>query len=585
MEKDIKRLNFIKGRLFWIVLGLVLAGLSMVPYFLLKEASVITYHDQLDGELITYILNAKHLFDGSKVYPEIMNGISKNGMVSPAPFFVLLYVLFKPFTAFLISMGIVRVISFVSMFLLLNEFTERKWLSFLGAVFFMLLPFYTVYGLCIPGQPLIYYVLLRFRKEKFEWPLLGLVVLFSGASSLALCGYAMLSVCGVVFIITLVKKKSPLRYLVVCLVMGVTYLLCNLSLVLQALGFAKGFVSHKSEMVSTPQPFLKEVFNLLFTGASYTEAFQAYCLPLILFSVALSLILGKKKRKEATKKAKICYGVLAGILCISFVSAFFSTKLFQTFASGKSGVIRDFNFSRFSWLLTVLWVVEIVLCFDLLLEMFSFSNYKKWVKGVCLFLGFVSILASTFFVFMKNDLKPNLIKLVRHGDYYMMTWKQFYAEDLFSEVDSMIGKDKSTYRVVSLGIYPAAASYNGFYCLDAYSNNYDVNYKHEFRKVISPMLDRSEYLRDWFDNWGNRCYLVLEESNNYFTFEKRWTPYTSDYGLDFEALHDMGCDYLISATYLIDCENYGLTMLNSDDEHPIVSDDSWYRLWVYKING
>ncbi|MBR6003568.1 MAG: hypothetical protein IK068_02465, partial [Lachnospiraceae bacterium] len=103
--------GFLKRHRFpWLICGALIAIASMIPYLLLGENSIVTYHDQLDGELITYLLNAKHLFDGSNVYPEIMNGIPKEGLVSPAPLFVFFFKLFKPFTAFLICMFIVRIV-------------------------------------------------------------------------------------------------------------------------------------------------------------------------------------------------------------------------------------------------------------------------------------------------------------------------------------------------------------------------------------------------------------------------------------------------------------------------------------------
>ncbi|MBO5281674.1 MAG: hypothetical protein J6B43_00890, partial [Lachnospiraceae bacterium] len=60
---------------------------------------------------------------------------------------------------------------------------------------------------------------------------------------------------------------------------------------------------------------------------------------------------------------------------------------------------------------------------------------------------------------------------------------------------------------MSLGITPAAALYNGFYCLDGYSNLYPLEYKHEFREIIARELEKSEGVRVYFDAWGNRCYL------------------------------------------------------------------------------
>ncbi len=58
----------------YLAAGLVLSCLFMIPYFLLGGGSIVTYHDQLDGELFSYLLTAKYLFTDIRVYPEIMNG-------------------------------------------------------------------------------------------------------------------------------------------------------------------------------------------------------------------------------------------------------------------------------------------------------------------------------------------------------------------------------------------------------------------------------------------------------------------------------------------------------------------------------
>ena len=58
--------------------------LSMVPCLLLGEDAIFTYHDQLDGELIAYMLQARHLFRGN-ILPEFMNGASKTALTMPAP--------------------------------------------------------------------------------------------------------------------------------------------------------------------------------------------------------------------------------------------------------------------------------------------------------------------------------------------------------------------------------------------------------------------------------------------------------------------------------------------------------------------
>ena len=142
------------------------------------------------------------------------------------------------------------------------------------------------------------------------------------------------------------------------------------------------------------------------------------------------------------------------------------------------------------------------------------------------------------------------------------------------------GKGVDEYRVVSLGIDPAAALYHGFYCLDGYSNNYSLDYKMQFREVISPELEKSEYLRQYYDGWGNRCYLFSSECPGYYTIEKHQF-YFQDYQLNAKALYDMGGRYLLSAAYISNAEGQGLTLLN---ETPFETDGSYYAIYIYEIS-
>ncbi len=568
----------------------IVAFLNIVPYLILGEASIVTYHDQLDGELITYILNAKHLFDGSDTYPELMNGISKNGLMSPAPFFILIFRIFRPFSAFVSCMLMVKLLSMVGMYLLLNELTGKRLLSFVLAGLFTLFPFYTVYGFCIPGQPMLAYSLIALKKKKAHiWPFVY-AVLYAGCSSLSLVGYTVLIGIFIIFIIDAIKKNSPLKDLAFGAVLTLTYVLTNLSLVAQALGIKEGFTSHKSELVRAEGRFIGEFTMLLSEGANYAKGYQKY----YGFVIVLAVIIGgvwvfrKARTPEISQSSvnpdpikilaqfKDLLLTLLLILALILITCFTESKPFVTLQNHVSGVFHDFNFNRFSWLLPPLWIVALALSLSILSDIL-----RGGIKTAIFFmLFFISVGLTAFKSGCDNDLKPNLLKILRNGEYDQISWENYFATDLFEEVDALIGREKSDYRVVSLGIYPAAASYNGFYCLDAYSNNYDVNYKHEFRKVIAAELDKSDYLKDWYDNWGNRCYLVTNETQNYFLYTKIYNSYVTDYDFDLEALKEMGCEYIISALYLINPEENGLKLLNTER---IESADSWFGLWVYEI--
>jgi hypothetical protein len=72
-----------------------------------------------------------------------------------------------------------------------------------------------------------------------------------------------------------------------------------------------------------------------------------------------------------------------------------------------------------------------------------------------------------------------------------ITYSQFYSTNLFKNIENFISKDKKTYKVISIGMHPAIAIYNGFYTLDGYSTFYDLKYKYKFRKIIAPELEKN----------------------------------------------------------------------------------------------
>ena len=582
----------VKNRI-WIIAGLVLCVLSCLPYFILGEDSIVTYHDQLDGEILTYIFNAKYMFKPVSVYPELMNGIGKGGLAMPAPIFVIFYKLFKPFVAYVVSTIVIKMVGFTGTYLLIRELTRRKWLGFVCGIAFMLAPFYTVYGLCVPGQPLLMWSIICLRDPKKK-PFLywAMIAVYALGSSMALVGFTWIIFLGAALLIALIRKKNVVRYLVALLVCTGVYLAENIELVKQLFG-GSSFVSHKSEIVRNASPFFSTLWDAFGNGVDYTEMGQKFYIPAIILSLAfvgLFRFAYKNKSKKVDSEVKYLIVGIGMNALLALFYALYSSEPVVNLCNSVSGPLHDFNFGRVVWIMPVVWISMLGLSLSILWDLFV-SIFEKgrtsflakmvrwliWVVYLAASLATVGLLAVNGF--LRSDLKYNVKKLFDR-DYYMMTWEQFFAEDLFAEVDRVIGLNKEDYRVVSLGIYPSAAAYNGFYCLDAYSNNYDVEYKHEFRKVIAAELGKSDYLRTWYDDWGNRCYIVLAESSNYFTFEKRWIPATEECDINLEQLRDMGCHYMISASYIFDAEDMGMTLLNED---PILTEDSWYRLWVYEF--
>ncbi len=573
----------------YIAAGLFLSCLFMVPYILLGGGSIIPYHDQLDGELFSYILTAKYLFTDIRIYPEIMNGLPATGAIPPAPLFVLFYVFLKPFSAFMLSQWFIYIIGFLGMYLLLQKLTGQEFISFGIAVIFMLLPFYPVYGLCIPGQPLlIYTVSVLFDKECDKSvgtnAFMYLLIIFYGAtSSLVLVGFACLFLLGLFALYQSLKalrsqKRVPLSPWYSLTVLLFTYLFTNLGLLKQTLFPETAYISHKTELVLSAQNVRDSFLNSFTKGVSYAESYHTilFLLIAICFLLFLYSLFAQKTKPIPIEQSSLLFkAVWIGtlILGICFFYAFYHSGLITDLRNSSDGILKTFNLDRVCWLLPTAWCTLAALLLSYVAKMI------KALPRYCFTLIILFVWGAT--VLLHSSLRPNLSKLLKGGDYYALDWDSFFAEDIYSQIDTAIGRPKDSYHVLSIGIYPAAAAYNGFYCLDGYSNNYPLEYKHSFRQIMEGELQKNEYIQAYFDNWGNRCYITTAEQNNYYTFEKKWDTVIYDLDLNTEKLAEMDCQYIFSAAYLMNAEEMGLSLLQ---DAPFETDDSWYHIYVYSFS-
>ena len=167
---------------------------------------------------------------------------------------------------------------------------------------------------------------------------------------------------------------------------------------------------------------------------------------------------------------------------------------------------------------------------------------------------------------------------VQAGGHDNYTYRQFFAEDLFAQIDADIGLSQESYRIINIGLHPAIAQYNGFYTLDGYSNNYPLEYKYRFRNIISYELAKDEELRTYYDEWGSRCYVLVDELDKNFYCTKEANIVINNLQLNTTALYDMGCSYVFSA---VNISNY---LANSLDLSGVYEhEDSAWRIYLYEV--
>ena len=99
------------------------------------------------------------------------------------------------------------------------------------------------------------------------------------------------------------------------------------------------------------------------------------------------------------------------------------------------------------------------------------------------------IIAQLFIALYGNDeILHDYRTLLGHQKF--PTFKNYMAADQFTEIKKYINEPVDSYSVVSLGISPSIAWYNGLYTLDGLLSIYDLRYKSYFRRIIAGELNK-----------------------------------------------------------------------------------------------
>lgn len=555
-------------------MGILAALVVVLPGLLLGENAVFTYHDQLDGEVIAYLLQARHLFSGD-ILPEFMNGASKTALTMPAPGCVLFFLTGNALFGLTAMLIMGKVIGYVGMYLLVAEVAENRVAAMVTGVLFSWLPFLPVYGLSQFGIPLLFWCAIQIRKGKYRLQAYLYAAFFALTSSLALVGFGILGM-GILWLLWCWRKhrEAVLRSFAAWLLLLGIYISENFRLLAELLGGAGDFVSHKTEYSLTAAPFWGQLVSYLTRGGQHSEDY--HWLPLLCALLILSLCFVRKT--AGTRKLAGVMGVCLGWNVLFAVVAAFWDSAAGIWLRQNLSVFGAFQLDRLLWIAPCFWYL--LLACGLALGGQLIKTVPRGVSAAAALGMSAAILCLGMQILLAGDVKNNVQKL-RNPDYGILSFREYYATDVMCQVEDYLretaGQEPEDYRVVSLGIDPAAALYQGFYCLDGYSNYYSLAYKKSFRRILQPELERSDYLREYFDNWGNRCYLFSSECPVYYTIEKNGF-FFQDYRIDTQALSELGGTYLFSAAYIVNAEEQGLKLLR---EEPFETEESYYRIFIY----
>lgn len=512
--------------------ALLLIALYLSPYYILGEDTRVRIHDNLDSNVVWYKLMADThtLFGGiHSVIPNIMNGLPRNALGSEFDIGIIWYALFSPFTAYTVNQTIMRYAAFFGMYFLLKKHIFRKethaFLILGISLSYAFLPYWPSGGLSIAGLPLALYAFLNIKNKQsttWDWIIICLLPFYS---SFILSFSFFIGCLGLWWLIdAIIHRKINRLWFFALAVMTLIYICINYRVIYEMF-IQSSFVSHRVEFsrgsLDTKQMFERAFIYFTLGQTHVIRLTQYIVLPVTLFAFLIGILYRKKV-------GLLWFLFLLNILFSVLIAAYYWQRTWELV--DLFPIIRSFNFGRIHFLEPLLWYMGFAIA--LYVIMLCFRRGKLY--------AYLILAAQILLLFSFNE-------QIKYSYYHYPTFREFYSTALFQDIKTYIGKDPSTYRVVTIGLHPAIAEYNGFYTLDGYVPSYPLRYKRQFREIIAPELEKNASMRHYFDEWGSRCYIFVNELGKHYRYTKNHHRTIHHLALNTSAFQKMGGEYVLSA--------------------------------------
>lgn len=510
--------------------------------------SPVLVHDNLDGEFVNQVVFARSsalLAGGAAVFEPLLGGMPRSFMPSELFLPMLAYRFLPPFAALVVLELFVRCAALVGMWQLLKHHTLPSRPAYFIAVLslaFALLPFYPNYGLSVAGYPFVISAFLDLMNGRRARSACAVLAVYPLLVSFALSGIFVLAFGSALLLYALCASQAQVRSVLA----GLSVFFASTLLVERRMFAAMirgSIASQRTEFVPRRLP-LSDALEL--AGENFIEGqyhADAAHFPLVLvlaFGVLVFVLAHPAARRGVLRSAAWL------VACCAAISLWYGLWWWQGTRdlADMSGVraLRQINLARLHWMHPALWSLIAALALDQLRSRLRFGS----VLALALATGQCAL-----------AVRANVVRVREKG----APFAAFFAEDLFRQVRAYIGKPQHEYRVVSLGLHPSIALYNGFYTLDGYHSMYPLEHKRRFRRIIAGELARDDTVRRYFDEWGARCYLFSAELGKTAMFTKEGKKHTlRELRIDSSAMLRLNAPYLLSAVELRQPKRSGLRL-------------------------
>ncbi len=507
-------------------------------------------------------------FNMDAIVPQVMGGLPRFTMHSSLNLTYWWVHLFGAYWGYILNKFFLIFLAAGGMYLWMRDYVfkedSNKTIALGIAVIYSWIPFYPVFGASFVGIPLVIWSFLKILQKKGKWYHFIPILIFPFYSSIVWGAPAILLV---MLYFTWKEWKSTKLFKwipwVIMIGFGISYLISNFQLLWITLSPPEGFISHREAYnfkLFKPFSFKSGIENTvltLFLGQYHVGTFFTALVWLTLCAYLWVFQQFKSVRKY----------VVAIFLLAVFVGFY---GLVIVLLADKISLVETFRFERLNILLP--WIYLSLLGTLL----FALCKAEKW-RVTALVLLVSQLLIGVFI----ND---EFIHNIRHitNIETKANYKQFYDEELFTEIEQFIGKEKSAYRVGHIGLPPAISQHNGFYTIDGLQAVYGLDHKLKIQDVIEEEIEKDPVLERYFKLWGNRCYLLSSElgkEDEAFMISKDEDLSIQALTYNTDALKALNCNYIFSSVEIDNADKLNWSMLKTFSH-----DKSYWRIILYQIN-
>lgn len=567
---------------WYLILVEILIFMQAAVFLLFRDDSYIAVHDNLDLFVAHFkIMKLNNAFFSHNAILPMVGGVTRDDFGSEFSLYNILYFLLPSFTAYMIGYALKIAIGFSSVLILAKDVYKEKYQEYrpiliIIALSFGLIPVFPTYGIAFTSVPLLIYLLRRIYSK----PSLSLyiaVFCYPLISYFSYFGFFLLAymVCGVI-ILWIKDKKFPKTIFLSMILLTLGYVCFEYRLFNEML--FSNTVTIRGTMINADLTFtemLKSIGNVFANSIFHAQDSHFYvAMPVCIVGIVIINYFHIKRHEYKKILVDSCNLTFLTILFNCMIYGLYDLKAFRELFETILPPLKGFQFNRTIYFNTFLWYALLFLVLKRLYD----TRKKKYLY----FANIVAVFAVMFVMFepqVYNDFYytcyENLYKIFKNQDPSNLNFREFYSEDLFSEIKGEI--NYSGEWCVAYGMHPAVLEYNGISTLDGYLGLYSQEYKENFRKIIAPALEQSEEFKTYFDDWGARAYLFSGAGENTYQPARNLVLNITKLYIDTDAFKKLNGKYIFSRIEISNADE-----LNLECRGIFSKSTSPYTIYVYE---